>query len=105
MTAPVGCEDPRRLRLFMAKLLSRLQEMFVAHPASVGESYGYHARFAGLTGLRMVLAGFACVIHAAFPFLFVRTASECIRDLHDGLSARQRRARDAASRGVPGTTS
>jgi hypothetical protein len=70
--------------------MSRLQELFVAHPASVGESYADHARFAGATGVRLVLAGLACVVHALLPFLFVRTASDCIRELSHDIARRQR---------------
>ena len=70
--------------------MSRLQELFVAHPASVGESYAGHARFAGLTGLRLVLAGLACVVHGLLPFLFVRTASDCIRAVSDDIAHRGR---------------
>ena len=66
----------------------RLQEIFLSHPSSVGESYAGHACFAGLTGLRMVAAGMACVVHALLPFLFVRTASDCIRDLHQHMKHR-----------------
>jgi hypothetical protein len=31
----------------------------------------------------MMLSGAACLVHAVFPFLFSRTGSECIRQLHD----------------------
>lgn len=57
-------------------------ELFSKHPESVGETYGEHAAFAGQFGIRMVLCGLACMIHAVFPFLFVRTGTNCIRDLH-----------------------
>jgi hypothetical protein len=80
------------LRHFKGLLMARLVDLFVAHPRSVGESYAHHARFAGLTGLRMVFAGLACVVHGLFPFLFVRTASTCIRELNDGITRRQTEA-------------
>lgn len=69
--------------------MSRLQELFLTHPASVGESYAGHARFAGMTGLRLVAAGLACVVHGFLPFLFVRTASDCIRELSTDIARRQ----------------
>ncbi|MDX2142354.1 MAG: DUF6356 family protein [Rhodospirillaceae bacterium] len=65
-----------------------LRRLFLEHPSSVGESYGRHAQFAALTGLRMISGGLACVAHGLFPFLFVKTASRCIRELHASLDTR-----------------
>ena len=48
---------------------------FTAHPASVGETYLEHMRFARKFGGRMLLGGAAAVVHSWFPFLFVTTAS------------------------------
>ncbi len=48
---------------------------FTAHPASVGETYFQHMRFAFRFGGRMLLGGIAAVVHSVFPFLFVTTAS------------------------------
>ena len=48
---------------------------FTAHPASVGETYLEHMRFARRFGGRMVLGGVAAVVHSLCPFLFVTTAS------------------------------
>ncbi len=62
--------------------MKTLIDLFAKHPASVGESYAEHAAFAGGFGFRMVLCGLACLIHAVFPFLFVRTGTTCVRDLH-----------------------
>ena len=33
-------------------------------------------------GLRMIAGGLACLVHGIFPFLFTRTGSEAIRELH-----------------------
>ena len=48
---------------------------FTAHPASVGETYLQHMRFAFRFGTRMATGGIAAVIHSIFPFLCVTTAS------------------------------
>ena len=48
---------------------------FTAHPASVGETYFQHMRFARRFGGLMLMGGIAAVVHSAFPFLFVTTAS------------------------------
>lgn len=63
---------------------------FTAHPASVGETYLQHLRFALRFGARMMAGGLAAVIHAVFPFCFVTTASR----INDELLAMR-----AASRG------
>jgi len=55
--------------------------LFTEHPASVGETYGEHFRFASRTGVTLIIAGSACVIHALLPFLFVTTDSRTIRSL------------------------
>jgi hypothetical protein len=55
---------------------------FTEHPASVGETYGEHFATALYFGGRLMAAGLACVVHAVLPFLFTRTASRTIADLH-----------------------
>ncbi|HEV8680517.1 MAG TPA: DUF6356 family protein [Stellaceae bacterium] len=56
---------------------------FSRHPAAVGETYGEHFVFASGVGGRLMLAGLACLLHGIFPFLFERTGSRTIIDLHD----------------------
>ena len=63
---------------------------FTAHPASVGETYLQHFRFAFRFGSRMLVGGVAAVIHAFLPFCFTTTASR----ISDALIAMR-----AASRG------
>lgn len=65
---------------------------FTAHPASVGETYGQHLRFALAFAARMTLGGLAAAIHALFPFLFIRTASRALEELN---TLRDRNARRA----------
>ena len=55
---------------------------FTEHPATVGESYWEHQRFATGVGLKMILGGLACMIHGLVPFLFVTTGSRTIKALH-----------------------
>jgi hypothetical protein len=55
---------------------------FTAHPASVGETYGQHFRFALVFGTRMTLGGLAAAIHAVLPFLFITTASRVLEELN-----------------------
>jgi Family of unknown function (DUF6356) len=68
-----------------------LDKLFMDHPRSVGETYVEHLDSAWSFGAHMVLAGFACLIHGIFPFLFKRTGSSAIRSLYnDMLMARSR---------------
>ena len=67
-----------------------LGRLFTDHPASVGETYWAHLLGASGFGTRMVLAGIACFVHALFPFLFVRTGSQAIAELHTAMVTRRR---------------
>ena len=59
-------------------------KLFTEHPTSVGETYGEHWRFATKTGLTLIGAGLACVVHGLLPFLFTTTGGRIVR----GLAAR-----------------
>jgi hypothetical protein len=75
-------------------------DLFTAHPATVGESYGEHLTAAAGFGVRMILGGLACLVHAVLPFLFVRTGSDTIRALHTRMVTH--RARPAAAADLTG---
>lgn len=62
--------------------------LFTRHPNEVGETYGAHFANASKFGLRMVAGGLACLVHAVFPFLFVRTASRTMDALHRRMNRR-----------------
>lgn len=55
---------------------------FTDHPRSVGESYAQHFVHAARFGLKMIVGGIACLVHAALPFACQRTGSETIRRLY-----------------------
>jgi hypothetical protein len=85
------------LRAVRARLLSMsLHSLFTEHPASVGETYGEHLLAATGFALRLILGGLACLVHAWLPFLFQRTASNCVAELHQRMVARQRRPQASA---------
>ena len=67
-----------------------LHRLFTEHPESVGETYGEHLVHASYFGGRMILAGFACLLHALLPFAFVRTGSQAIEELNARMLARRR---------------
>ena len=62
--------------------------LFTNHPTEVGETYGKHFRNASGFGLRMIGAGLACLVHAVCPFLFERSGSRTVEELHRRLSRR-----------------
>jgi hypothetical protein len=69
-----------------------IQRLFNEHPASVGESYWEHLLRASWFAGKMLTGAGACFIHALLPFLFVRTGSETIVQLHTAMVASRRRA-------------
>ncbi|NKB43232.1 MAG: hypothetical protein GKS03_03030 [Alphaproteobacteria bacterium] len=75
--------------------MPRLKSLFCEHPESVNESYLEHLMFAVGFGFRMLIGGLACVVHGLLPFLFERTGSKCVCDLHERLSESGRPARDS----------
>jgi hypothetical protein len=79
-----------------------LQRLFTEHPASVGESYGEHLWRASWFSGKLLLAGGACFVHALLPFLFVKTGSNAISELHSAMVANRSRA---ATPAVPARTS
>jgi len=70
-----------------------LTRAFTAHPASVGESYTQHLRMASGFALRLLGAACACLVHALLPFLFERTGSRCISELHERMVTSRTRYR------------
>ena len=70
---------------------------FTDHPASVGETYTEHMHTAAWFGWRMLLGALACFVHALLPFLFTRTGSATIAQLHDRMVVNRVRAERAAT--------
>ena len=66
-------------------------ELFLAHPRSVGESYGQHLGAAlGFAGL-LAGAAAACFVHAFVPALFTRTASRQVATLNTRMQRSRQR--------------
>ena len=83
--------------------MPRRAPSFTEHPASVGESYLEHMGVAFSFGGRMLAAGVACLLHGIFPFLFTKTGSRTITELHERMVEKRVRAgRTPAARMVPG---
>ncbi|MDO7844490.1 DUF6356 family protein [Sphingomonas immobilis] len=71
------------------------RRLFLDHPASVGESYGEHFGVATRTGMTMIGAGLAALVHGLLPFAFKTTGSRTIIRLHTEIA--QKRAAQAAA--------
>ena len=69
-----------------------LSRLFTAHPASVGETYFGHLLQSTCFGFRMLIAGIACILQGLFPFWFVTTGSDAMKELNGEMSARRERA-------------
>lgn len=63
--------------------MTKLSELFRAHPASVGENYFQHMASSFSFCGPMLLAAFAALVHGVFPFLFVKTGSTTVTRLHE----------------------
>ncbi|MBT95527.1 MAG: hypothetical protein CL431_06155 [Acidimicrobiaceae bacterium] len=67
----------------------RITGSFTDHPASVGQSYFDHFKFAVNIAFCLLKACFACLAHAVYPPLFENTASVTIGDLHSRIEQRK----------------
>jgi len=65
-----------------------VKKYFIKHPNSVDETYLQHWFFAIKTGFSMMTAGFACIIHGFFPFVFINTGSRQVYKLAEKFSKR-----------------
>jgi hypothetical protein len=68
-----------------------IQRLFNEHPASVGETYWGHLLRASWFGGKMLMGAGACFIHALLPFLFEKTGSQTITQLHAAMVTNRRR--------------
>jgi hypothetical protein len=69
--------------------LKAFKNLFTAHPESINETYLRHLCFASLSGLRLIFAGIACIIHSIFPFLFINTASNVVKKIYEKMDNRK----------------
>lgn len=63
--------------------------LFQEHPKSLGMSWAEHGAGAVVIGVRMVVAGLACIVHAIVPALFTETAGRTVVSLHDHMAKRK----------------
>lgn len=58
------------------------QKILFDHPASVGEGYFEHMRFASKFAFGLFIAAGAAIVHAVIPCLCEKTASKKITELY-----------------------
>ncbi len=68
-----------------------LRTLFTEHPASVDETYTEHMGMACSFAARMFAGSIACLVHGFLPFLFVKTGSSTIDQLHDRMVVNRQR--------------
>lgn len=66
-----------------------IKDIFLAHPAQIGETYTQHWCAAMRFAVIMFLAAAACAIHAFIPACFVRTGSDTVKRLHASMTKRK----------------
>lgn len=80
--------------------MQTFDDLFVAHPRAVGESYVEHGIFALGIAARLAQAAGAALTHALVPGLCKTTASQIILDMHAGIVARRAQAASGAAAGI-----
>jgi hypothetical protein len=71
-------------------LVRSVVQLFTSHPRSVDETYLEHMLFAAGFSVKLMAAGLAALVHAFLPFLFERTASTMINQMHHRMHNRTR---------------
>ena len=67
----------------------RISEKITDHPASVGQTYFEHFKFAVKVSTSLLKAFSACLIHAIYPPVHKNTASATIAELHNRVEQRK----------------
>ena len=80
--------------------MNALRRLFIEHPASVNETYLQHLGTASFFGSRLIIAGFACLIHGLLPCLFTSTGSRAVSSLYQRMVTNRARSpeTDASNR-------
>jgi Family of unknown function (DUF6356) len=77
-----------------------LDDLFLSHPRSVGESYLQHLFVALRFGVTMVVGGLACMVHGIFPKLCTSTGSQTVCSLYNRMVSHRRTAPDLAAQAL-----
>ena len=69
--------------------MRKIKELFSEHPNNIEESYLIHMGYSLCYGFNFFCAGIACIIHAIFPFLFKKIASDIAGNILDSVEYRR----------------
>lgn len=70
--------------------------LFKEHPEEVGENYVEHLGTAASFSARMFVGSLICFVHGIFPFLFKKSGSRIVTDLHQRMVQSRSRLNCAA---------
>jgi uncharacterized protein YjeT (DUF2065 family) len=82
---------------------SKVGEIFITHPSSLGETYWEHQAHATQFATALITAGLACLVHGIVPALYPRKASGVVASLHEQM-LRMRRLTPGIRSAVSPTT-
>lgn len=63
--------------------------LFADHPRSLGMSWASHGAGAAVIAVRLIGAGFACLIHALVPAWFTQTAGRTVTFIYEDIARRK----------------
>ena len=81
---------------------NKLKEDFTEHPALVGETYLEHMWCCVRISLHLLCIIFILLIHGIFPFMFERTGSSLLSELHETMQERINYGKETGERPDPG---
>jgi hypothetical protein len=65
------------------------RRLFLDHPRSLGMTWASHGLGAVAIGVRLLGAGFACIVHAVVPGLFTQTAGKTVTGMYAHMTQRK----------------
>jgi hypothetical protein len=77
------------MRSKFKKFIKKIKDLFSEHPESNKETYLTHMGYAILYSFSFMCASGACLVHAFFPFLFKKVASNTSASILDSVEYRE----------------
>jgi len=74
-----------------------MDQLFAAHPRSLGMTWASHAGGAVRIGAQLIVAGCAAMVHAAVPGWFTDTAGKTVARIYGHIQGRKASAADPDS--------
>ena len=74
-----------------------VERVFTEHPKETGETYLEHLWFAAKMSMRFMYLSVVILLHGLFPFIYTRTASSHIIQMHEIIKTRIPRGSESCS--------